>query len=117
MSLFFFLGSPGAQYTAYRGLSRRLDPADWSSAPTFRLEVHAFTSIASFDYQARLYNVTDGAPVSGSEISSVATTLTRLRSGSFALPSGAKTYEVQYGGVVGGVYTTEDAVLIGDVAG
>ena len=46
--------------------------------------------------QARLYNVTDSTAVAGSDISTVETSYTRVRSSSFSLTDG-KEYQVQAG--------------------
>lgn len=97
---------------AYQGLTRLLNPTDWGGTPTLILEIHAFTSSAGSPIKAHLYNVTDSAVVSGSQISSANTVLDRLRSSAFSLVAGSKEYEVRYGGVSGATYTMEDAVLI-----
>ncbi len=110
-----FAPTTGDVYQAYRSIQRELDPADWDGTVDVILEVHGKTSIAGDPLKARLYNVTDAAAVTGSDISSAATAVTRVRSGTFSLATGTKVYEVQYGGAVGASYTLEDAVLIDDV--
>jgi hypothetical protein len=107
--------APATVYQPYRSLTRSLDPGDWDGTVTAYLEVHGFTDDSGNPLLARLYNVTDASAVSGSEISSAAVSNTRARSSSFSLASGSKVYRVEYGGLEGGSFNLEDAVLIVDV--
>lgn len=104
------------EFVAYQGIERQIDPADWLGTTIFYLEVHGFTANASFLYKARLWNKTNNQLISGSEVFTAATVVTRMRSSSFSLPAGSKLYEVQFGGATGILFTTEDAVLIGEPA-
>lgn len=104
----------GTTYTAYKSLRREINPADWDGTVTGYLEVHGYPNGGTF--KARLYNVTDAAAVSGSDVTSTTTSPTRLRSGSFSFASGTKVYEVQYGGDPGQEYHNTDAVLVVDVS-
>lgn len=72
------------------------------------------TSSGVYPAQARLYNITDLDVVSGSLISTLAMTQTRVRSGGLTLPVAAKEYRVEFGGQagVGATYTIYTADLI-----
>lgn len=102
-------------YQAFAGLTRQLNPADWNGTVTVILEVHGKTNSALNPLLVRLYNVSNSAVVSGSAISSTATSKTRLRSSAFSLAAGDNVYRVEYGGGIGGTFTMYDAVLIVDV--
>lgn len=104
----------GTTYTAYKSLRREIDPSDWDGTVTAYLEVHGYPNGGTF--KARLYNVTDAAAVTGSDVTSTTTSPTRLRSSSFSFASGTKVYEVQYGGDPGNEYHNVDATLIVDVS-
>ena len=62
--------------------------------------------------RARLFNVTDAAEVADSEVATGNVDATRLRSAALTLPSGAKTYRIEYGGATGNVYTVFAAALL-----
>ncbi len=93
-------------------IQRNLDPTDYGTTVTAYLEVHAKTSSAGSPFQGFLKNVTTSSTVGGSDVSTAATSKTRVRSGGFTLASGANTYEVDFGGTAGVTYTCFDAVLI-----
>jgi hypothetical protein len=94
------------------GLEQTGDPDDFASGSVFRLTVGMYTAAAGTPVNARLYNVTDGIVVAGSEIVGTATASEVLRSGTFYLPngtspnvSGRKTYRLEVGGLVGGMFS------------
>lgn len=103
------------EWQAYRSIEREIDIGDFAGTVTAYIEVHGYTSNASFPYKARLYNKTNSVAIAGSEISSATLTPVRLRSAGFSLSAGLKEYEIQYGGSAGADYTTIDAVLILEV--
>lgn len=50
----------------------------------------------------RLYNITDGAEVDGSEITTTSTSFERIRSGSLTKPTGTKEFKIQHRQTGGG---------------
>jgi len=64
--------------------------------PKFYFEAVLKTTIVGSPAYAELYNVTDGTPVAGSEVSVNETTPKRVRSGSLTLLSVAKEYTWRY---------------------
>jgi hypothetical protein len=70
------------------------------------------TSAEAVPVHARLYNLTDGVPVAGSDITSTVITQTRVRSDQFTLVSGAKEYAIQFGGERGGKFICNGGNLI-----
>lgn len=76
------------------------DIANW----TVYFEVVGFTDAGTSYF--RLYNQTDGAEITGSEVSTTSTSGVRLRSGAITKPSGSKDIRVQYK-IVGGNGTTQ----------
>lgn len=82
-----------------------VNPNDFPTGVQFRLVVVMDTNNAAFPAYARLYNITDGAAVLGSVISTAAVhgagEGTLVRSIPLSLPSGAKEYQVQRGGESG----------------
>lgn len=103
-------------YTPFLVFTREHDPA--KNAPTTTYYFEAFLKAPSGqNCYARLYNVTDGAAVSGSAVSTAATTATRVRSGAITLASGSKVYRAEFGGNGGGgVFTCYGADIIADVS-
>jgi hypothetical protein len=102
----------GVAWATWLNTTRLINPNAYTSTVKFRLEVIVKTSASAVPVYARLYNMTDGVPVSGSQISSTATTSTRVRSDQFTLISGAKEYAIQYGGERGGVFVCYGGDLI-----
>ncbi|HEY8741648.1 MAG TPA: hypothetical protein VIU62_01000 [Chloroflexota bacterium] len=104
-------------YTPFLVFTREHDPA--KDAPTTAYYFEAFLKApGGQNCYARLYNVTDGAPVAGSAISTSATAATRVRSGAITLASGSKVYRAEFGGNGGtGVFTCYGADIIADVTG
>jgi hypothetical protein len=93
------------------GIEQTADPDDFAPGSVFRLTVAMYTAAAGTPVNARLYNITDGIVVAGSEISGTATAYEILRSGTFYLPngtspniSGRKTYRLEVGGLSGGAF-------------
>ena len=86
-------------------IERFIDPAEFAPSTTFFLEVGMFTSSASVAVKARLFNITDGLVVSGSEVTTTETSYTVVRSSSFSLSSGLRKYRIAYGGQQGGVFS------------
>ena len=80
-------------YTSY-GAPFLYTAANWNAAVEFFLEVY-LKAIAG-TVRARLWNVTDGAVVAGSGLSTASASYTRLRSGALTLTDG-KSYLVQFG--------------------
>lgn len=71
----------------------RYESAKFSPSPTVSFEATIYTA-AGGTAKARLWNVTDGAVVSGSEVSTTNTSPTRVRSGSITLTD-AKDYRME----------------------
>lgn len=61
-------------------------------------EAVLYTTTAGVTAYVRLYNVTDGAVVSGSEVSTSSTAGMMRTSGALSLPSGSKIYRVEVKG-------------------
>ncbi len=103
------LGTPGVPYTftakavavvvvwTFKGVAELFTAANWGTGSTY-FQVHMKAIIGT--YRARLYNVTDSSAVVGSEVNTVATSYTRVRSGAITLTDG-KEYRGQVGSVAG----------------
>ena len=103
-----------AGFTQFGELTRLIDRSDFPSTALFYFEAIIKTQDPAHTAKARLYNITDGIVVSGSEITTTSTTTQRLRSGALTLPSGAKEYRTEFGGDGGGIYTCHAADVIVD---
>jgi len=104
------VGGGAVSYTTYK-TARTYDPAWFPTGSLFRIVVLLSTTSVSASVVARLYNVTDGAIVAGSEVSSTNTELAELISSSFSLPSGEKSYRIEFGGDPGGSFECEYAAV------
>ena len=100
------ISSAGANevFVSWGLIERFIDPAEFAPSTTFFLEMGMFTSSAAVPVKARLFNITDGLVVSGSEATTTATSYTVVRSSSFSLSSGLKKYRIEYGGQQGGIF-------------
>jgi len=88
----------------------------YPAATVFYLEAYVKTNNAAYAVRIRLYNATDGEDIADSEAESTETTLTRLRSSSFALPSPSKNYYLQFGGDPGATYNCKGGRVIAEWA-
>lgn len=105
-----------AVFTTFGSITRQHDTA--KNAPTVAYYFEAFiASTSGGTAKARLYNVTDNAAVTGSEVSSASTTVDRQRSAAITL-SGDKVYRSEFGGLANGnTYTCWGADIVADVSG
>lgn len=98
-------------------ITREHDVDDWAGLSiTHYLEVTLETSAGAFHARARLFNITDGVLIGNSAILTLATTPTRVRSLPLVMPTGSKTYRVDFGGIVGATYICYSADVIVEVA-
>lgn len=112
-----FIGPLSAplRWTAWGNtITRSEDPTHWAGTVTVKLEVHGKTSDAALPIRARLFNETTSTAIGPSEVSSTATSNTRVRSSSFSFQAGENVYHVEFGGKAGATYTLHDAALIVD---
>lgn len=83
-----------APYEVLNDFKVTVDFSDWPDHSWFyEVVMKAGTGTA----YSRLYNVTDGAAVSGSVITTTQTSPTQLRSSAITKPSGVKTFRSEYG--------------------
>ena len=73
------------------------DPDDYSGTPVHYFEAMLVTADITKAARARLYNVTTATPVAESQVAMASSTPDRVRSPSFALPSGDNEYKAQIG--------------------
>jgi hypothetical protein len=96
------------EFTPWGVIERIIDASEYASGTVFFLEVGMFTSAAEAPVKARLFSITDGMVVPGSEISTTSTSYVVVRSGTFDLlalyGSGQKTYRLEFGGQTGGTF-------------
>lgn len=92
-------------FTQFGNIIRLIAGSDFPSTALFYFEVTIRTQDPAKTAKARLYNITDGAVVAGSEVTTTSTTVVRLRSSALSLPSGAKEYRAEFGGDGSGIYT------------
>jgi len=104
----------GVSFAQFGELTRLIGPSDFPATALFYFEAIIKTSSPVKVARARLYNVTDGIAVVGSEVTTTSTTAQRLRSTALTLASGAKEYRTEFGGVAGGLYTCYAADVIVD---
>jgi len=90
-------------WTRY-GSVLQYDPTQYSPSPASYFEVELKYGGGANAAYARLFNVTDGVVVDGSEVSTTSTTWVRLRVGPLSLPTAAKEYAAEIG-----AYTGEEA--------
>ncbi len=91
-------------FSFYGEWRSQINPDDYPASAELFFEAVLATSNAGFPSYARLYNITDGAFVADSQVSSVNTTSERVRSGALSLPAADKEYRVQRGGFAGATY-------------
>jgi len=96
-------GVGGITYDIH-GVPTILNPAWFPPGTTFRLRVIMFTSAAVIPARARLYDLSSGLPISGSDVSTTSTSEIEVLSDEFSLPSGQRQYRVEFGGEAGGVF-------------
>lgn len=83
-----------APYVSIDDFLRKIDFSDWEDMEWyFEASFKAGTGTA----YVRLRNLTDGAAVSGSVITTTSTSYTQVRSSAITKPTGTKTFVVQYG--------------------
>jgi hypothetical protein len=87
-----------------------LDPTLYDPAAVIEFEAVLKTDAGTA--RARLWNITDGIPVPGSEVTATETTFTRKRSAALTLPAAAKEYQAQLGNDEGNTTTGDGAGLI-----
>lgn len=92
-------------------ITRVIDVADYPDGALYYLEVILQTSNVAVPAFARIYSVTVGNEVDGSEISTTGTTPTRVRSAAITLTD-SQTYKVQFGGQSGSQITMHGAVVV-----
>ena len=92
-------------FTQWGLIERFADPDEQPPGTTFFLEIGMFTSSALVEVKGRVFNITDGVVVSGSEVTTTETSYTVVRSGSFSLSPGLKKYRIEFGGQQGGVFS------------
>ena len=98
-------------------ITREHDVDDWAGLTiTHYLEATIETSAAAFHARARLFNITDGVLIGNSVLLTLATTPTRVRSLPLVMPTGPKTYRVEFGGIPGATYKCYAADVIVEVA-
>jgi hypothetical protein len=96
-------GVGGIKYDVH-GVPTILNPAWFPPGTTFCLRVIMFTSAAAVPVQARLYDLSSGLPISGSDVSTTSTSEIEVLSDEFSLPSGQRQYRIEFGGEAGGVF-------------
>lgn len=97
-------------FTIFGPITKEIDPNDHPVGAEFKLEVILGVGFAG-TARARLYNVSDAAPVAGSDLATSVFGGTRLRSPALTLPSEPKVYRVEYGGTSGSVYVIFSAAV------
>ena len=90
----------------------QINPDDYPSSATLQLEAVLKTSNASFASFARLFNITDGTQVAGSQIQSTSTTGERKRGSAITLVASDKEYKIQRGGLPGATYRCHTARVV-----
>lgn len=85
----------GNNWTTIPGYEVTIDSSNYSGYKSAVLEASIRLNQPGGSIQARLYNLTDGANVSSSDLSVTATDYSIGSSGSFSLASGSKTYKLQ----------------------
>lgn len=89
-------------------IERIIDASEEPTGTLYFIEVGMFTSAAVTPIKARLFNITDGVAVPGSEATSSSTSYEVVRSSSFDLlalyGTGQKKYRLEFGGRTGGVF-------------
>lgn len=105
------------EFTQWGLIQRFTNPAQYALGTLYFIEVGMFTSSASVPVKARLFNVSDGVVVAGSEAQTTETGYDVVRSGTFSLPSGLKKYRLEYGGQQGGVFSFHGGDVLPESAG
>lgn len=106
------VGAPG--FVQFGNLTRLITRSDYPASALFYFEAVLASGSPAYTARTRLYNITDGIVLAGSELSTTSTTPVRLRSGALTLPAGSKEYRGELGGDAGGVYTCYAADVIVD---
>lgn len=104
-------GIEGAIVFAPYMWTRALNPAEFPAGALFHVVVMLRTTDAGTPARARLFNVTDGLEVAGSELNTTETVLTEVVGPGASLPTGSKLYRVEIGGLQGGEFHCEDAIV------
>lgn len=110
-------GTPStAQYTTFGVITRQHNVV--LDAPTTSYYFEAiFSATNGATAHARLFNVTDNAAVTGSDVTTTNASATRVRSSAITLSSD-KVYRAEFGGLANGeTYTCYAADIIADVSG
>ena len=92
-------------FTQWGLIERFADPDEQPPGTTFFLEIGMFTSSAAVEVKGRVFNITDGVVVDGSEVTTTETSYNVVRSGSFSLSPGLRKYRIEFGGQQGGVFS------------
>lgn len=82
-------------YANFGGYIISVDPTNYAGYKSMQLEVTLRLNAPSAASKARLFNSTDNSVISNSEVSTTSTSYTLLTSGTFTLPAGTKTYQLQ----------------------
>jgi hypothetical protein len=99
-------------YSIWYEVTHTIDTNDYPSTAQYYLEVVLQTSAAAAPAYARLWNITNDVEVVGSEISTASETAALVRSAAITMPSGSKSYRVEYGGEPGSVITMYTAAVV-----
>jgi len=102
-------------YAQYGKIIAAIDPDDYPSSTTLKLLVVLWTNNAAKTVYARLYNVTDDVEEVESVVNTDSESPVEVLSSALSLPSGAKTYRIDVGGVGGGTYYCSKAIVRGTV--
>ena len=89
-----------------------IDTARYPAGAVAYFEAVIKSSDASYTTSCELYNITDGADVSGSEVAATSVDWVRKRSGPFSLASGEKVYDARYHSNGGTAYLWEARLII-----
>lgn len=93
------LGSGGntndRSYINASGYEVQINPSNYAGYTSMQLEVNVYMNESVGTANIRLYNSTDGSAVSGASVSTTSTKSVLLGSGTFTLPAGSKTYNLQ----------------------
>ncbi len=88
-------------WVSFGQLTFSIDPADYPDYKTMQLIGDLRLNSAGGTAYARLYNDSDQAAVSNTDISTTSTTFSSLSSSTFTLPSSKKTYRLQGKSITG----------------
>lgn len=99
-------------YAQWGWVERVLNPTMFSFSPLHVVLEVVMKASAGATVKMRLFDVTAGAAVGSSEVTTTSSTPVRLRSPLLTLNAGDHRYIVQIGGATGGTYTGYDAAVI-----